>query len=494
MDLRQRAMAGVLAGWAGLATAELTAGLLAVRESPVVSVAEWVVRLTPGQVAEAVIQRLGHWDKPFLVASVLLVLSLGYAALGSARQGWVPLAGFTVVAGIGAVAVATRADSDPRALLPLGVGLAVNLVVWNLLAGATAPTATDEERRAFLRKALVVAAGVAVLGVGGRLLSRGRSAVEAARDRLRLPGVTSPRAPEGAQLPGLEPWQTPAHDFYRIDTTLAPPTIKPADWTLRIHGLVDREITVTFEELTQRPLTQAWITLNCVSNPVGGDLVGNAWWSGYRIADLLAEAGVSPEADAVLQTSHDGWTCGTPIEVLTDDRPAMLAVAMNGEPLPVEHGFPVRMIVPGLYGFVSATKWVVDLEVTRFDRFTAYWTDRDWAAQAPVRLASRIDTPRDGARVDAGPVRIGGVAWHQHTGIDGVDVSLDGGDWTPATLATEPTVDSWVQWAVELDVPGGDHRVRVRARDRAGEVQTGERRDVVPDGATGWHEVSFTAR
>jgi len=492
MDLRHRALAGVLAGWAGLATAELTAALLSVRESPVVSVAEWVVRLTPGQVAEAVIQRLGHWDKPFLVVCLLLVLSLVYAALGAARRSWVPPLGFTAVAGVGAVAVATRSDGDPRALLPLGVGLAVNLVVWNWLAPR--PAVSDVERRAFLRKALIVGAGVVVVSVAGRFFGRGRAAVEAARDKLRISGVTGPRVPAGAQLDGLQPWQTPASDFYRIDTSLAPPTIEPADWSLRIHGLVDREITLTFDQLTQRPLTQAWITLNCVSNPVGGDLIGNAWWSGYRIADLLAEAGVSADADAVLQTSHDGWTCGTPIEVLTDDRPAMLAVAMNGAPLPVDHGFPVRMIVPGLYGFVSATKWVVDLEVTRFDQFTAYWTDRGWSEQAPVRLASRIDAPRNGGKVVAGSVRVGGVAWHQHTGIDGVDVSLDGGEWTPATLATEPSVDSWVQWAVELDVPAGDHRVRVRARDSAGEVQTGEQRAVAPDGATGWHEVSFSAR
>jgi Oxidoreductase molybdopterin binding domain len=242
-----------------------------------------------------------------------------------------------------------------------------------------------------------------------------------------------------------------------------------------------------------RELTEAWVTLNCVSNAVGGSLIGNAWWSGVRTADLLKEAGVLPGADAVLQTSDDGWTCGTPVAALTDDRNAMLAVAMNGQALPIEHGFPVRTLVPGLYGFVSACKWVVDWEVTSFSEFSAFWTSRGWSEQAPVKIASRIDVPDNGTEVHGGSVRAGGMAWHQHTGISGVQVSLDGGAWQPAEIGDADLVDSWVQWTATLDVDEGDHVLRVRAIGADGEVQTGVEADVVPDGATGWHSVEFSA-
>ena len=291
-------------------------------------------------------------------------------------------------------------------------------------------------------------------------MGRGRRAVESERALLRLPGVSEPRVPASARIrqPGVSSWETPADDFYLIHTALAIPTIAPEEWRLRIHGMVDRELVLSFQELIDRRLTEAWITLNCVSNPVGGDLIGNAWWSGVRLADLLDEAGVRPDADAVLQTSEDGWTCGTPLSALTDDRDAMLAVAMNGRPLPVEHGFPVRTIVPGLYGFVSATKWVVDMEVTRFDRFEAYWTGKGWAEQALVRLASRIDVPRSGTDVPAGEVRVGGVAWAQQVGIEGVEVSVDGGAWTGVEIASPPTDDTWVQWAGSVELEPGRPR------------------------------------
>jgi hypothetical protein len=213
-----------------------------------------------------------------------------------------------------------------------------------------------------------------------------------------------------------------------------------------------------------------------------------------RIADVLAEAGVLPGADAVLQTSEDGWTCGTPLEVLTDDRSSLLALAMNGEPLPLQHGFPVRMVVPGLYGYVSATKWLVDLEVSRFADFTAYWTSRGWAEQGPVKTSSRIDVPRAGATVAAGSVRVGGVAWAQHTGVEAVEYRLDGGPWTAADLGRVPNVDTWVQWSATVDMPDGQHTLAVRATDRNGSTQTGVRSGVLPDGATGWHTVEVTAR
>ncbi len=239
-------------------------------------------------------------------------------------------------------------------------------------------------------------------------------------------------------------------------------------------------------------MTEDWITLCCVSNEVGGDLISNAFWSGVPIRDLLARAGVQSGADAVKQTSKDGWTCGTPLSALTDpDRNAMLAVAMNGEPLPIEHGFPVRMVVPGLYGYVSATKWVVDLEVTRFADFKAYWTERGWGEKGPVKTESRIDVPRDGDAVDAGKTRFGGVAWAQHTGIAKVEVQLDGGAWRDAELGTAPGNDTWVQWALSAEVDQGEHALVVRATDKSGYTQTAARADVLPDGATGWPAVRF---
>ncbi|MBA3984818.1 MAG: molybdopterin-dependent oxidoreductase, partial [Acidimicrobiia bacterium] len=234
----------------------------------------------------------------------------------------------------------------------------------------------------------------------------------------------------------------------------------------------------------------AWITLCCVSNEVGGDLISNARWSGVRIADVLAEVGVHNDADAVLSTSEDGWTCGTPLAALTDDRNALLAVAMNGEPLTPEHGFPVRMVVPGLYGYVSATKWVVDLEVTRFSDFSAFWTDRGWSQDGPVKTQSRIDVPRAGADLAAGDVAIGGIAWAQHTGIAKVEVRVDDGEWADATLGADPSIDTWVQWSHVWSATGGEHDISVRATDTSGYTQTSALADVVPDGATGWHTIN----
>ncbi|HEY1117633.1 MAG TPA: molybdopterin-dependent oxidoreductase, partial [Acidimicrobiales bacterium] len=242
-----------------------------------------------------------------------------------------------------------------------------------------------------------------------------------------------------------------------------------------------------------REITEDWITLNCVSNEVGGDLIGNAWWSGVRLAAILAEAGPQEGADAVLQTSQDGWTCGTPLDALMDERNAMLAVAMNGEPLPIEHGFPVRTIVPGLYGYVSATKWVIDMEVTRFEDITAYWTDKGWAERGPVKIASKIEVPGGGAEVPAGEVVVAGVAWLQHTGISAVEVQVDGDRWQRAELAATPNTDTWVQWRTVVDLDAGKHQLRVRAVDTDGNVQTGAVADVVPDGATGWHTITVKA-
>lgn len=512
------ASAGVLTGLAGLAVSHAVAAALNIRESPIVAATEGIIRATPGSLVEPAIQVLGTWNKPVLLGLVVLGLLAGFVAAGllAKRSVWLPVLIFAALAGAALVALLTGGTTATTGSLPIAAGFLTWVVALSTLTEPLRRTAAvnelpedaevrsesagaldetrDLNRRGFLlRVGAVVVATVAASGLGV-FLSRGRGRVQAAREMLRLP-ITTPEQPAGAKvgLDGIAPWRTPNEDFYLIHTAIAVPVITPEEYSLRIHGQVDRELTLTYEELANRQFTEAWITLNCVSNEVGGDLIGNAWWSGVKISELLAEAGVKSGANAVLQTSADGWTCGTPLAALTDDRDAMLALGMNGEPLPVEHGFPVRMVVPGLYGFVSATKWVVDLEVTNFDEFDAYWTSRGWSEQAPVKMASRIDVPRSGSKVSAGPVRVGGSAWAQHTGISAVHVSVDGGPWIAAQLGEVPHEDTWVQWAATVEVEAGEHRVFVRATDNFGEAQTSVERDVVPDGATGWHSIPFSA-
>jgi DMSO/TMAO reductase YedYZ molybdopterin-dependent catalytic subunit len=504
-------LAGLVAGLAGVAVSYAVAMAMTIRESPVVAVAELVVRVTPGAAAEGAIGVLGTWDKPLLVLVILVLLAAVFAWAGrlAARSWWAPVAVYLALAATGVVAVSLQPSASPLAFLPLTLGFVTWLVVLSLLAEPLhrldpAAGAADEgvpdaiaiaTRRGFLLRAGGIAAVAVVVSGVGRVVGAGRRHVEETRRLLRLPGVTEPVLPRGVRVdvPGITPWETPNDDFYQVHTAIVVPSIEPRNWRLRIHGLVDRPTEIGFDELLAREHTEAWVTLNCVSNRVGGDLIGNAWWSGVRVSDLLTEAGIQPGADAVLQTSDDGWTCGTPLTALMDGRDALLAVAMNGEPLPIEHGFPVRTVVPGLYGYVSACKWVVDLEVTRFDAIDAYWVEKGWAEQAPVKISSRVDVPRSGSDVPGGaPVVFGGVAWEQHTGIEGVEIAVDGGAWQPCELASVPNVDTWVQWTGSLDLQPGDHTVRVRATSRSGQVQTGVEQDVLPDGATGWHSVDFT--
>ena len=483
---------------------------LSIRAAPLVAVAEAVIEITPGGIAEGLIQIVGTLDKPLLITGVTLGL-LGLSALAgvlSRRSQLLSMLVFLAMGAIAFVAVWSRPGSGAYDVLPVVVGTLTWMAVLSFFVDyltssakqadpSVVPALEDsagQTRRGFLIRAGIVAGASLVVGVGGQFVGRARRGVEATRNLLRLP-VSRGLVPAGADLgvEGIESWRSGNSGFYRIDTALIVPTVDPNSWKLRIHGMVERELEISYRDLLDRELTEAWVTLCCVSNEVGGDLIGNAWWSGVRIADLLEEAGVSPDADAVRQTSEDGWNCGTPLSVLTDDRNSMLAIAMNGEPLPVEHGFPVRMVVPGLYGYVSATKWLVDIEVTRFDRFTAYWTDRGWSAKGPVRTQSRVDTPRNGQNVPSGERRIGGSAWAQHTGVEKVEYRLDGAAWQPAELGRVPGLDTWVQWTASVDLAAGEHDLAVRATDRSGYTQTAVERDVIPDGATGWHTVTFKA-
>ncbi len=404
-----------------------------------------------------------------------------------------------VFAAIGVAAAVTRPGAGVLAWLPTVTGAALAIVVLHrlhALAGAIESADLDPDgRRRFLR-GLGLTAGVAVAGgVVGRWLTE-RQAVAKARDNVVLPPArqSPPAVPATARVPGVTPYVSSNADFYRIDTALYPPQVDPSTWELRIHGMVRNPITITWEQLLRRPMIERHVTLACVSNEVGGDLIGNALWLGTPIRELLDEADPLPGADQVIQRSVDGWTCGTPTAVLRDGRDALLTIGMNGQPLPVEHGFPVRMVVPGLYGYVSACKWITEIELSRFDDFDAYWARRGWSAQGPIKTQSRIDTPRDGAARPAGTVVAGGVAWAQHTGIAKVEVQVDDEPWAEATLAGTVSADTWRQWSYSWTATPGVHRLRVRATDRRGRTQTSIPAPPDPDGATGWHAVTILVK
>ncbi|MDR5692816.1 molybdopterin-dependent oxidoreductase [Agromyces indicus] len=500
------AVAGIASAAVGAGVGELAAAVIAPAASPFASIGSLLIDLAPPWAKDAAIALFGTGDKLALLIGIGVVLAAlgafaGVLEVRHPRWG----RGLFAFAGVfGALAAATRANASMLAILPAALGAiaamaALTLLLRLLPATGAAPQAADVapapaalDRRRFLAWAGGAAAVGVLAAIGATVLTAGSRAVVAVRDALRLPApVRRAAVPASAELgiDGLAPVITPNRDFYRIDTALNVPQVDPADWRLRIHGMVDREVELTWDDLLALPLSESITTLACVSNEVGGDLIGTAVWLGYPIRELLAEARPSADADMVLSRSIDGFTASTPLEALTDPgRESILAVGMNGEPLPLEHGFPVRMVVPGLYGYVSATKWVVDLEVTRFDRDRAYWSDRGWSERGPVKLSSRIDVPRQGQTVDAGRVVVAGVAWHQHTGIAAVDVQVDDGDWQPATLATAVSADTWVQWRFEWDAASGPHTLRVRANSADGEVQTAEVAPVAPDGATGLHE------
>ncbi len=501
------ALSGVLAAAAGISIATGLSALLTGVPSPIVSVGNRAIDMTPRFLKEFAIRQFGENDKPVLIGGMVITL-LGVAAIA----GWIgirrPRVAYGVFVALGVVALGAaaldRTATAPRALtlVPALVTLGVSIGALAVLLRALelAPKAGDDvpggfNRRAFLRAVLGASAGIALGGVVTKFLGQ-NSAADSRRD-ITLPRAADPAPPvpagASADVKGVSSFITPNRDFYRVDTALSVPKVPADGYTLRIHGMVDNELELSFRDLLKERLVERRITLTCVSNEVGGPYVGNAAWLGIPVRDLLARAGVQAGADAVKTTSADNMTIGTPLGALTDEnRDALIAVGMNGEPLPLEHGFPVRMVVPGLYGYVSATKWLIDIEVTKFSDFKAYWTTRGYDAEAPIKFSSRIDVPTSFQTFSPDNVRVGGVAWAQNTGVQAVEVRVDNGPWQDVDLATEDSIDTWRQWSWTWDqATKGTHQLTVRATNQDGKTQTSDRARIAPDGSTGWHSVQF---
>ncbi|MFI7000617.1 molybdopterin-dependent oxidoreductase [Nocardia sp. NPDC050175] len=522
------ALAGVLAALTVLGVGHLVAAFIDPAASPFYAMGSAVVDHTPHALKDAAIRRFGSNDKLALFASMAAVMIVFAAILGIVeRRRPLGSALLILLGGVVLGAALQRPTATPWFALPTVIGVAAGVLALRVLIGRIAggglglsaesaasvepksdggqepngqspPKAGGASRRRFL----TLAAGVGAVAVGAAVAGQwiGARLRDVVADRAGFvvprPVVPAPPVEPGVRpsVPGLTEFVTPNDRFYRVDTALQLPALTSGNWRLRIHGMVDRPMELDFDELRRRVAVERLITMTCVSNEVGGDLAGTAVWTGYPLADLLAEVGVRPEADMLLSRSVDGFTAGTPVSAVTDGRDALLAVGMNGEPLPIAHGYPARLIVPGLYGYVSATKWVIDLELTRFDRAKAYWTERGWGAQALIKTASRIDVPAAFATVPAGDLTVAGVAWAQHRGIDTVEVQVDDQPWQPATLADEYSTDTWRQWTWPWTATPGPHTLRVRATDRSGTLQTDRRVPPFPDGSTGWHSRVITVR
>jgi DMSO/TMAO reductase YedYZ molybdopterin-dependent catalytic subunit len=547
-----------LSTFSGLAAAEFVVGLFRGAASPVVPVGQEVIDRVPASIERWAIDWFGTADKAVLILGTLLSLAVIGAIVGNlaVKGNRASAYAVTVVVGmIGVFAVTMRPASDFGKLMPPIVGTLVSMgVIWFLSprdigvverpvppwddsatetprsGGAITDVpvvpvvpsgfATQLLRRNFLQGAASVGVvSVFVGGIGRALKSRFKIDGERAGLELPTPVETlSPRTtpttttnPLGDPsnidttpvvadtmdfgIEGTSPFVVPNDDFYRIDTALVVPQVPVNSWRLKIHGMVEREIEIDFASLLARPMIERYVTLSCVSNEVGGGLVGNSLFQGVRLKDILDEAGVDPAADQVISRSIDGWNCGTPTEAIMDGRDSMLAIAMNGEPLPAEHGYPVRMVVPGLFGYVSATKWVVDIELARWDDFDGYWIPRGWAKLGPVKTMARIDRPSRGRSLapnGSGVVDIAGLAWAVHRGLSKVEVQIDDGDWLDCELAAVPSDDTWRQWRYRwTDATPGEHVVRARAYDGSGEPQPEQPKSVAPDGAQGYHEVTF---
>jgi DMSO/TMAO reductase YedYZ molybdopterin-dependent catalytic subunit len=540
------AVVGVLTAAVATGIGQLAAGLTVAQSSPVLAVGQAAIDLTPLPVKNFAISTFGTDDKTALLVGILVILTAFAAVIGilAVRRLALGLAGLAVFACIGLAAALTRPTATAAYVIPTLVGAAAGAFALTRLVRAArrldsrpgrsagARTSASELKppdlpgpaeatpapassftflpnpddrgpsRGPARRRFLTTSGVAVVtAAAGTLVGRElitRHNVSAARSALRFPkpAVAAPPLPPGVNLniPGLSSFITPNGSFYRVDTALLLPEVDPATWQLRIHGMVQREVSITFDQLLRRPLIENYTTLTCVSDPVGGPYVGNARWLGASLADLIRQARPLAGADQLLCTSVDGFTSGTPLQIVLDGRDALLTVAMNGQALPVEHGFPARMVVPGLYGYVSACKWVTDIEVTTFASAYAYWATRGWSQQGPIKTESRIDVPVSNATIAPGRTPVAGVAWAQHKGVAAVEVRVDAGPWQQARLAAVPDIDTWRQWVWEWDATPGTHVLEARATDATGYTQTAAQAQPPPNGASGYPSATVVVR
>ena len=494
---------GVLATVVGVAAGHLVAALTEPAASPVLAVGSTVIDLTPTPLKEWAIAHFGTHDKTVLVGSVLVgvLLLAAVAGLLTLRRFAYGAVLLVVLVGVAAAAALSRPTAGFADLLPSLAAAATGVgALWWLTRAAPghAPSgghtaATGASRRGVLVAAGALAAAAAVMGGAGRWITSYRTRPE----NVNLPAAKDAAAklPVGLddKVPGITPFRTPNNDFYRVDTRLTLPVVGIDDWSLTIDGDVDEEVTFTFDDLLAMDLIERDITLTCVSNDVGGRYLGSARWLGVPLTDLLDRAGIAnTKADQILSTAVDGFTISTPLQVALDGRNSLVAFGMNGEPLPREHGFPVRLVTPGLYGYVGSTKWLERLTLTTYDEQEAYWTKRKWAIDAPIKLSSRVDTPRPLSTIDAGQTVIGGVAWAQPDGVEKVEVRLDGGGWQDAKLGPSGGVEYWRQWYLPWKADSGSHDIAVRATNKRGETQTADRATPFPDGSTGIQEVVVT--
>ncbi len=492
--------AGILAALAGTAVGHLVAALTVPASSPVLAVGTAVINLTPTPLKVWAVRELGSADKPVLIGSVLagtLVLAGVAGLIARRRFGLGATLLVALVAAAGLAALVQPAAGPLDALPAVATALVGLLVLGYLVRGRLTPGRASRgdaptSRRGFLLGAGVVA-GAAVIAAGtGQFVIRVRNKIS----DLVLPQAASPLPAVATGLEekydGISPFVTANEKFYRVDTNLTVPVVDVDSWRLTIDGDVEEKLSLTFEELTQMDVVERDITMTCVSNEVGGNLVGSARWLGVPLSDVLDRAGVGGKADQILSTAVDGFTISTPLKAALDGRSALVAFAMNGEPLSREHGFPVRLVTAGLYGFVGSTKWLQRLTLTTYDAQEAYWTKRKWATDAPIKLSSRVDTPRALSTIDAGRTAIGGVAWAQPDGVAKVEVRIDGGDWQQAELGPSAGEEYWRQWYLPWDAKTGSHSIAVRATNLRGETQVQARTTPFPAGSSGVQEVVVT--
>ncbi len=511
-------LAGIVGVAASLGFGELVSGLISSVSSPITAIGERLIDWSPPALKDFAVTTFGTADKPaLLIGTVIVALLLG-AAVGvwSYRRTWLALLVFFGFAIIGIVAGIQSPLVDPAWTTVLGLlGGAVGYNSLTYLqrliasespavpvsAGLSTPDTESDlripeapvgaSRREFLTAAGGIGAVAVASGTLGRFAFGGGVSIDPST--LAVPDaagtLAAPSQANMLSVPGITPIIVPNDQFYLIDTALAVPRVDPASWSLRVNGMVDTELELSLDELKAFDLIEEYVTIACVSNPVGGPYVGNAKWTGVRLAEVLDLAGVQNGATQTVGTSVDGWTAGFPTEAVFDGREPLIALAMNDEPLPAKHGFPARLIVPGLYGYVSATKWLSEITLTTWEGFDGYWVPRGWAKEGPIKTQSRIDVPTKDDPVSAGTTTVAGVAWAPLKGIDKVEVRVNGGEWFDAILSEPLSEKSWVQWRADVPVTPGQALIEVRATDGEGYTQEEDRVEPRPDGAEGFDAV-----